>query len=160
MLTELLSVLKGHVQKYPWMQVRDAVKLIYQNEMGPGHMVKSEADSLRRLEMEFPKSQAGSALFEDIGNGLCRLYLGALREQDITLGTVNRFFLHTANNHRGSIPALEGFHLRWRRLAEPETSPSLLRKQWPLSRSAVGKGTRPSATVKHIAGNTVRHIGS
>jgi hypothetical protein len=107
MLTELLSVLKGHVQKYPWMQVRDAVKLIYQNEMGPGHMVKSEADSLRRLEIELPKSPAGSALFEDIGNGLCRLYLGALREQDITLGTVNRFFLHTANNHRGSIPALE-----------------------------------------------------
>jgi len=104
---ELVALLKGHAQQYPCMQVRDAVKLIYQNEMGPGHMVKSEADSLRRLETEFQNAQASGPFFEDIGNGLCRMYLGALKDEEIELSTVNRFFLHTANTHQGSVPALE-----------------------------------------------------
>jgi uridine kinase len=107
MSDELLSILKEHILKYPDMQIRDAVKLVYQNELGPGHMVKSEAESLRRLEAELPGAPAGSPLFEDIGNGLCRLYLGPLKKQELAIGTANRFFLHTANTHRGSIPRLE-----------------------------------------------------
>ena len=103
---ELISILKTNVQHYPAMQVRDAVKLIYQNQMGPGHMIKSAADSLRRLEEELAGAPAFSPLFQDIGNGLCRLSLGALKEQEIELSTVNRFFLHTANTHRGSISGL------------------------------------------------------
>lgn len=104
---DLISILKRHAQQYPAMQVRDAVKLIYQNELGPGHMVKSEADSLRRLEEELAGSLASGPLFEDIGNGLCRLYLGALKEQEINISTVNHFFLNTANTHRGSKSRLE-----------------------------------------------------
>lgn len=106
MKDKLIAILKRHVQKYPSLQVRDAVKLIYQNEMGPGHMVKSEADSLRRLEDELHNVQAPPLRFEDIGNGLCRLHLAPQLGQEVDIRTVNRFFLHTANTHRGSASAL------------------------------------------------------
>jgi len=107
MTDELLSVLEKHARQYPGLQVRDAAKLLYQNELGPGHMIKSANDSLRRLEAELPGAPAVPFLFEDIGNGLCRLHLGGLKEREIAPATVNRFFIFTANTHQGSIAGLE-----------------------------------------------------
>src|SRR5690606_14383567 len=107
MTDELLSVLEKHARQYPGLQVRDAAKLLYQNELGPGHMIKSANDSLRRLEAELPGAPAVPFLFEDIGNGLCRLHLGGLKEREIVPATVNRFFIFTANTHQGSIAGLE-----------------------------------------------------
>ena len=100
------------------MQIVDMVKLIYQNEFGSGHMVTdvltcagtvSETDTLRRLMAEtnaLGKEAFGSVLFEDIGNGLSRLYLSAL--SDIELSTVNRFFVSTANTVSGGVTRFEG----------------------------------------------------
>ena len=46
---ELLVVLKEHLDRYPKMQPQDVVKLLYQGEFGPGHMIKDPAASLKRL---------------------------------------------------------------------------------------------------------------
>lgn len=43
------NILLLHYRMYPKMQIQDGVKLIYQNEFGPGHLVKDEADSLEQL---------------------------------------------------------------------------------------------------------------
>ena len=37
---ELEAILKIHVKRYPLMQPTDAVKLIYQNEFGGGHLIR------------------------------------------------------------------------------------------------------------------------
>ena len=51
--TETAAVLFEHTLRYPVMQPTDAVKLLYQNEFGGGHLVKDEAMALKRIEEEY-----------------------------------------------------------------------------------------------------------
>ncbi len=129
------NVIISHYEKYPRMQIQDMVKLIYQSEFAGGHMVTDKAGSLERLRDEkisvLNTSGSGvmdcstcddaermgckighatdSKLFEDIGDGLCRLNLCELRNCPINLETINSFFVYTANSNKGSI---EGFEVK------------------------------------------------
>ena len=47
----LKNILPLHTGRYPGMEVRDCVKLLYQSEFGPGHMV-AEGNALRYLKEE------------------------------------------------------------------------------------------------------------
>ena len=38
-MEELKQILQEHAKRYPLMQPRDVVKLIYQNEFGGGHLI-------------------------------------------------------------------------------------------------------------------------
>ncbi len=130
----LEDILISHYKKYPRMQIQDMVKLIYQNEFAGGHMVTDKAESLERLRGELTSvlntsdsfeavgfstdamcgatrimtdSELGSGLFEDIGNGLCRIHLRGLRNCSVNLETINSFFVYTANSNKGSMDGFE-----------------------------------------------------
>jgi len=108
------DILLEHYKRYPRMDIRDMVKLIYQSEFAGGHLIKNEDDSLRRLKDEIEQLEKSGhsvpkngVLFENIGSGLCRLYLHGLLEIGISIETVNRFFVNTANSVSGSISRFE-----------------------------------------------------
>ncbi len=94
-----------HAARYPLMRPADAVKLIYQNEFGSGHMVKNEAAALERLRAEYAATHPRTdiPLYEQIGGGLVRLNLAALDVCTMPLETVNSAFAATANAVRGNI---------------------------------------------------------
>ena len=99
---ELEQILTAHAAKYPLMQPTDAVKLIYQNEFGGGHLIRNEQLCLERLRQEYdltPKDP-GQPLYEDIGNGIVRANLAAVQETD--LEQLGRDFIRSAAEHRGS----------------------------------------------------------
>ena len=100
---ELRAVLLAHARRYPQMQPQDAVKLLYQNEFGGGHLIADPQESLRRLEGECAGlvRNAGLPLFEDIGGGLVRVNLAARDEQSYPLERLNRDFVRSAALHRG-----------------------------------------------------------
>ncbi len=106
---ELQDLIIFHYHKYPSMQVEDVFKLLYQNEFGCGHMISSHEDSLQRILAEaaslahHPSDQDTA---EPIGNGLCRLYLSALHH-GLSAQTLNRLFVMTANQLRGSAAGFE-----------------------------------------------------
>lgn len=52
--SELHGILTAHAARYPLMRPADAVKLLYQQEFGGGHLVTDTADSLVRLRTERP----------------------------------------------------------------------------------------------------------
>ncbi|MDD4797706.1 MAG: hypothetical protein PHO66_08065, partial [Eubacteriales bacterium] len=106
-MIEIRDVLRRHATQYPAMQCEDLVKLVYQNEFGGGHMIADPQSSLRYLEEEYAgvHQDAGCALADDIGNGRVRLHLRALQAAGLTLPTVNRFFVHSANRAHGSMQA-------------------------------------------------------
>lgn len=98
----LLQILKDHAARYPLMEPTDAVKLVYQNEFGGGHLIANEEAFFLWLRREYaatPKDPGGM-LWEDIGNGLVRVYLGALPEKD--LDALGNAFLRSAAAHRGT----------------------------------------------------------
>ncbi len=99
----LSEILRAHAAKYPAMEVTDAVKLIYQNEFGGGHMITNSDACLAYLRREYamtPK-ETDRELLEQIGNGIVRVHLAALPED--RLENLGSAFIRSANAHKGNL---------------------------------------------------------
>ena len=92
------DILLAHFERYPRMEAQDAVKLIYQQEFGPGHLIKDEGKCLKTLEAEMAElaPDGKEALYEPIGNGLCRLNLRPCLQRGIPAADICRLFCDTA----------------------------------------------------------------
>ena len=101
-MEELEKILREHVKRYPLMQPYDAVKLIYQNEFGGGHLIRDEQAVLNYLRREYESVEKDSAmpLYEDIGNGIVRVNLAAVKLED--LDQLGRDFIRSAAEHTGT----------------------------------------------------------
>ena len=122
----LEDVLLWHFDLYPQMEPHDAVKLIYQQEFGPEHMVKDAGKSLSSLKAEMdrlPSGPQGEALYESIGNGLCRLNLRPCRERGIPAEDINRMFVETAQSVAGDKKRFRQDIRILQKLAEEEETP-------------------------------------
>lgn len=103
-MEELARILTSHAERYPAMQPGDAVKLVYQNEFGGGHMIRDKDSCLAFLGREYADTEKtpGASLWTDIGNGLIRVELVALPEAQLEyLGAA---FFASAQRHSGSLP--------------------------------------------------------
>lgn len=103
LLFELETILKSHAKRYPLMKPTDAVKLIYQNEFGGGHLIRDEETCLNYLRREYADLEKGTIvpLYEDIGNGIVRVNLVAVKPED--LEQLGRDFIHSAAKHKGTL---------------------------------------------------------
>ena len=122
----LEDILLQHFAQYPKMEPQDAVKLIYQQEFGPEHMIKDAAKSLAALKMEIAQLQSSGAkepLYESIGNGLCRLNLRPCRDRNIQAEDVNRLFVETAQGMEGDKRRFRQGLRALQKLAEEEETP-------------------------------------
>ena len=102
-MEELRAILITHAKRYPLMQPRDAVKLIYQNEFGGGHLIRDEEACLNYLRREYAtlEKDPTALLYEDIGNGIVRVNLAAVREED--LEQLGQDFIASAAKHKGTL---------------------------------------------------------
>lgn len=108
------NILTLHARRYPAMEVRDYVKLLYQSEFGPGHLV-AEGDALEAMKAELARAReenyAPEYAVEAIGGGLCRAHLDPrlITEEDLPL--LSRCFARSACP-RGTMEGL------WEKLGE------------------------------------------
>lgn len=122
----LEDVLLQHFAKYPKMEPQDAVKLIYQQEFGPGHLIADEKKALALLKQEMEAlgpARDGEALYEAIGNGLCRLNLRPCRERGIPVEDIGRLFVETAQSAEGDRKRFRQGIRVLQKLAEEEETP-------------------------------------
>lgn len=85
------------------MQPVDAVKLLYQNEFGGGHLIRDPEGCLNYLRMEYAAVEKDDSipLYEHIGNGIVRVNLAAVKAEELEqLGIA---FLRSADDHKGSL---------------------------------------------------------
>lgn len=103
------EILTMHAKLYPKMRVQDAVKLVYQNEFGPGHFIPSPERALEYLkkEMEITPSNPALPLFTEIGNGLVRVNLAAMTEYRMTPEFLCEAFVKSANTVKGNISSFK-----------------------------------------------------
>ena len=101
----LKQVLIFHTRRYPMMEPTDAVKLIYQNEFGGGHLIRDEAACCAYLQREYLSvTQADDIpLTEPIGNGLVRINLKALDAHGYSPEALSRDFIRSAAVHTGTL---------------------------------------------------------
>lgn len=101
-MEELKVILITHANRYPLMQPQDAVKLIYQNEFGGGHLIRDEEACLNYLRREYDSitKDPNMPLYEDIGNGIVRVNLAAVKPEALEILGTN--FIRSAAAHTGS----------------------------------------------------------
>lgn len=101
----LPNILLDHAGRYPLMEPTDAVKLIYQNEFGGGHLIRDVDSCLNYLRREYESviQSPDAPLSEDIGNGMFRIHLNALDHSGYTVDQLGEAFLRSAEIVRGSL---------------------------------------------------------
>lgn len=106
-MEELEQILREHAKRYPKMQPTDAVKLIYQNEFGGGHLIRDEEAVLNYLRREYASVQKdpSAPLYENIGNGIVRVNLAAVKEEN--LEQLGRDFIRSAAEHKGNLQSFK-----------------------------------------------------
>ena len=102
-MEELRAILIAHAKRYPLMQPTDAVKLIYQNEFGGGHLIRDEEACLNYLHREYAdlEKDPTAPLYEDIGNGIVRVNLAVVKPEN--LEQLGRDFIRSAAEHTGTM---------------------------------------------------------
>ena len=107
MMEELRAILITHAKRYPLMQPTDAVKLIYQNEFGGGHLIRDEEACLNYLRWEYASVEKNptAPMHEDIGNGIVRVNLAAVKPED--LEQLGRHFIRSAAEHTGAMDSFQ-----------------------------------------------------
>ena len=100
-MKDIEGIIAHHLARYPKMETHDLFKLIYQNELGCGHMVDDEADCTARLVEEFRECHTGYELLEPIGNGYRRLYLGNARSGQYDPALLAKVFILSAKRRDG-----------------------------------------------------------
>ena len=100
-MEELRAILITHAKRYPLMQPRDAVKLIYQNEFGGGHLIRDEESCLSFLLAEYEKVKKDPHMprYEALGNGIVRMHLAAAKPEE--LEQLGKAFIRSAAEHSG-----------------------------------------------------------
>ena len=103
MMEELRAILIAHAKRYPLMQPIDAVKLIYQNEFGGGHLIRDEQACLNYLRREYAdlEKDPTAPVYEDIGNGIVRVNLAAVKPE--YLEQLGRAFIDSSAKHKGML---------------------------------------------------------
>ena len=107
-MNSLDTIIKLHLIKYPAMEIGDIVKLIYQSEFGGGHLIENPRLSYEQIleELSGLPKVSDSAL-EDLGESLCRIYLGPLRaifdNDPIIAGVLNAIFVESASLFKGNL---------------------------------------------------------
>lgn len=107
----LEQILLRHANRYPLMQPQDAVKLIYQNVFGGGHLIRDPAACCCALQHEFESTPHDSdcPVVENIGNGLVRVNLAAIHTSGYSVLQLGYDFVASAQQHTGK---LSGFLLK------------------------------------------------
>ena len=103
------EILRIHAQKYPKMQPTDAVKLLYQNEFGGGHLVSNPQKSLEFILAEYGRTpqRKDLPLAEKIGNGILRVSLSALDGYGLSCQTLNDIFVKSSALVAGNISSFK-----------------------------------------------------
>lgn len=103
-MKELKRILVEHAKRYPLMEVVDVVKLIYQNEFGPGHLLKDKMKALNWLKEE-AKADGNKEEQIDIGNHLVRFCVIGLSDEEC-IELLNQM-VETCESHQGTIASFK-----------------------------------------------------
>ncbi len=100
------AVLRTFARKYPGMQPVDVIKLLYQREMGGGHLVRDREESLKRILEECRPDLIVETEPEALGGNMFRVHLSSLPALE-TPEQLNVDFVRSSARHRGRISQLE-----------------------------------------------------
>lgn len=108
-MEDLKQLLKSYYERYPQMEIRDAIKFLHQSYMGPGHLISDEGAALHHLEEEWNtlSDSCCPQMGLSVGNGLFRLNLSYCKAHSLSTKTLFSMFFQTAKNWNPDRVSLE-----------------------------------------------------
>ncbi len=104
---ELHDIL-SHESRRPGFQLRDAAKLLYQNEFGGGHLISDPEAALERLKSEMAGCEkTDEPLISELGNGVARVNLSPAAGR-ISPETLCRIFVLSSKEISGDPESFKG----------------------------------------------------
>lgn len=102
------DALKAHFLRYPKITPQDTVKLIFQSEFGPGHLITDKNYACNRLKAELADTARDESIptVEFIGSDACRFNLASL-PTELSPETLTQMFIMSAEMFSGSEHAFE-----------------------------------------------------
>ena len=98
---DMADVLKSEKELHPCAQPQDYIKLIFQSEFGPGHLIPSPDYARNRLQQEWQDvKDLPAEPGQYIGGGYVRLCIKGINEN--RLESINTAFVNSANTKTGS----------------------------------------------------------
>ncbi len=92
------------------MQPQDCIKLLYQSEMGGGHLINQQAIFAENLQKEIAEAAShgtdAPVEIERIGKDVYRLYLSSLQSTSLNVTTLTCLCTLSAQQHQGSLATL------------------------------------------------------
>lgn len=90
-MIELKNLVTEELNK-PGVTKQDILKLLFQNEFGPGHNIENPIEFEDRLQSELSEVEASGdiSLFDELGNGYARLNLKRLKYEGIDADFISR----------------------------------------------------------------------
>ena len=104
-MATLEKILYSHAKRYPLMEPTDAVKLIYQNVFGGGHLIRDPDACCQALRQEYENTpqKRSAPLLERIGNGMVRVMLNALDAGGYSPEQLGEDFIRSSAEHQGNL---------------------------------------------------------
>ena len=106
-LEEVNLLVHSQLALYPECNVQDAVKALYQAELGCGHLVKATSEGLAYLKAEADNASDSGCVFEELGKYFVRVHLGRLNQTKLKCEDVYRLFIASAALRPGSLDTLK-----------------------------------------------------
>jgi len=107
------SVLRGHIARYPSIQIQDMYKLIHQAAMGSEHAIDSVEGARQWMERELAEMGAGpdESVIDPISadGQIVRVHLRPFVAQGGDPETLINAFIRTANEYHGDIQVLKSY---------------------------------------------------
>jgi len=104
---DIAALCLTQLSRYPEAVAVDMLKMLFQGEFGPGHLIADGAKAKKFLMEEYANLQSSSQDFiEPIGFGFCRLHLDVIDAAGISMDTFYRIFELSALSLHGTT---EGF---------------------------------------------------
>lgn len=91
----------NHLNRYPNMQIQDVVKLLFQSEFGPGHLISDQIRTEQWLKAELIETKEDEPEIVPVSEELVRLHLGKMDERHVQM--ILEGMIQTANQVHGSM---------------------------------------------------------
>ena len=111
MRANIAELCAAQLSRYPATQATDLLKMLFQGEFGPGHLISDATKSKQFLAQEYAgiqncyistKSLSPLCHIEPIGFGFVRLHLSAVNALGLSLDTLHRIFEISALSQYGT----------------------------------------------------------
>jgi hypothetical protein len=98
------------ISRRPLAAASDIYKLLHQSVFGPGHIIQDENSAraylLKEMESAGP-TLSDERLYEEIGGGMVRVNLRPLRDSKVSMESLLKAMIDTANSNRGTVKEME-----------------------------------------------------